>query len=378
MTDSFDLTEDKGLTACQQICIELGWIYRPKPKSDKGIDAEMETKQLGLLIQAQIKTGKSHFKVYSDHLLYYVSEYHFNYWGNLKAPVIFIAHLPETGKTYWEVVKVNDLKKAKTTWRLIIPFQQEFSKEAKNKIYQKIIPLPKPEYHVITPSDPLEQTRIVTNFMNFGFERELDINVLKQYEQDLLDKSNWYENLLENKRKRLVHPENISLVIEHTILQVKLKNFNEARIDLSAYLNTFRPNTEDTLDRFLFQYARYLQNILNSRQDQVLSLIYNRKIGIFFQFHFTGENLHLLEVEKVNVLLDNVTHILTEEYAYNQFLLKLSLENDFSDIGYSFSLRFIPGGSQEESPKLRGTSVSVSLEILENDCLTGFGTTLLA
>lgn len=116
MSSSFNNTEEIGINATRRILTEeFGWIVREKNKRDVGVDAEAEVRDEGLLIQIQIKTRQSHFSVLKsakDGLTYYVDEYHFNYWTNLKAPVLFVAHIPESGKTHWQVVSNKTLTKS--------------------------------------------------------------------------------------------------------------------------------------------------------------------------------------------------------------------------------------------------------------------------
>jgi Domain of unknown function (DUF4365) len=110
---------------------ELKWVFREQPIVDVGIDAFIEQsingKPTGKFISAQIKTGLSHFLNSDKFLTIYISNIHKYYWLNLDFPIILIAHIPETDKTYWEVINEKTLKKTKKHWKIEIPKRQELN-----------------------------------------------------------------------------------------------------------------------------------------------------------------------------------------------------------------------------------------------------------
>ncbi len=122
-------TERIGVNAVEQLALkELGWIFREQPISDMGIDAHLEAvdggKPTGKLLGVQIKTGASHFTDAGDSLTYYGTLTHLNYWLSHSLPVILVAHLPESGSTYWVRVTSSTAERTKKAWRISIPKAQ--------------------------------------------------------------------------------------------------------------------------------------------------------------------------------------------------------------------------------------------------------------
>ena len=116
-------TERLGVIETDRIVTKyLGWIFREQPIVDVGIDALLEQSEegnpKGRFLAAQIKTGKGNFYVSDKRLTYYVSHIHYNYWLNLEIPIILIAHIPESDKTYWQVISEETFKNLRKGGRL--------------------------------------------------------------------------------------------------------------------------------------------------------------------------------------------------------------------------------------------------------------------
>ncbi|MGR0480161.1 MAG: DUF4365 domain-containing protein [Candidatus Electronema sp. V4] len=138
MNNRYSPTEDLGIIATYEIVVkELGWIFRQQPIADVGVDAIIEQcengKPTGKFIAIQIKSGESNFSVSRNRLIYYASHIHYHYWLNLNIPIILVAHLPKSGKTYWQHVCKNNFKKTEKKWGLEIPKIQELCNESKRK-----------------------------------------------------------------------------------------------------------------------------------------------------------------------------------------------------------------------------------------------------
>lgn len=139
MSSRYRNTERLGVIATDQIVTKhFGWIFREQPITDVGIDALIEHSEggnpMGRFIAIQIKSGKSNFHISENYLTYYVSRIHHNYWLNLAIPIILVAHLPETDKTYWQHLCEKNFKKTDKRWKIEIPKKQEFNANAKNKL----------------------------------------------------------------------------------------------------------------------------------------------------------------------------------------------------------------------------------------------------
>lgn len=121
----FNPTEQQGIIALQKIINDFDWICREQLKVDMGIDAHIEVVDsgdpTGRLIGVQVKTGKSHFKDKDEYLVYYGELTHLNYWLNHSLPVIIVAHIPEDGLAYWQVVNANTITHTQRAWKIKIP-----------------------------------------------------------------------------------------------------------------------------------------------------------------------------------------------------------------------------------------------------------------
>jgi hypothetical protein len=121
---------------------DIGWIFREQPIIDVGLDAIIEQSEdgnpTGKFLAVQIKTGKGNFHLSDKKITYYVSNIHYNYWLNLEIPIILIAHLPETEKTYWQQINEQNLRKTKKHWKLEIPTNQELHIKAKKRLTEML------------------------------------------------------------------------------------------------------------------------------------------------------------------------------------------------------------------------------------------------
>lgn len=135
----YSSTERIGVNETEKIVIQnLGWIFREQPIVDVGLDAIIEQVEngepIGKFIAVQIKSGLGNFYKTQKGLTHYVTNIHYNYWLNLCIPIILIAHIPEEGKTYWQEITEANLKKNKKSWKIEIPFKQEFSEKSEKRL----------------------------------------------------------------------------------------------------------------------------------------------------------------------------------------------------------------------------------------------------
>lgn len=132
-------TERLGVNEADRIVTKyFGWIFREQPIVDVGLDAIIEQSEdgnpMGKFIAIQIKSGIANFHESEKYLTHYVSHIHYNYWLNLQIPIILVAHLPETEKTYWQHINEKTFKKTKKKWKIEIPKKQEFNEKAKKEL----------------------------------------------------------------------------------------------------------------------------------------------------------------------------------------------------------------------------------------------------
>ena len=132
-------TERIGVNATEAVVVkELGWIFREQAVSDMGIDAHIEPVTdgypTGQLIGVQVKTGASHFTEKEDHLVYYGTLLHLEYWLRHALPVILVAHLPKSGATYWVHVNKDLTQRTEKAWKIEIPKSQKLDESSARKI----------------------------------------------------------------------------------------------------------------------------------------------------------------------------------------------------------------------------------------------------
>lgn len=137
--DRYNATERIGVNATESIFIrEFDWIFREQSIVDVGIDALIEESEDGIptgrLIALQIKSGKGNFSISEKKLTYYISNVHYNYWLNFDLPVLLIAHIPETNKTYWIDISERNIKRTKKRWKIEIPKRNQLNSNAKKKL----------------------------------------------------------------------------------------------------------------------------------------------------------------------------------------------------------------------------------------------------
>lgn len=132
-------TERIGVIETDRIVTkDLGWIFREQPIVDVGIDAIIEEVEegnpKGKFMAVQIKSGVHNFHEKDTGFSHYVSHIHYNYWLSLNLPIILIAHLPERDKTYWQFISEKNFRITKRKWKIEIPKNQEFRREAKGAL----------------------------------------------------------------------------------------------------------------------------------------------------------------------------------------------------------------------------------------------------
>lgn len=119
---------DIGLYSIANIITkDFGWIFRPQPVRDKGIDAHVEinsTKHNGIgLIAIQIKSGLSYFKEKNENNYIFREDFRIlDYWLNYPIPVLIMLHHPNE-TIYWQVVNEQNITRLDKRWKMEIPFK---------------------------------------------------------------------------------------------------------------------------------------------------------------------------------------------------------------------------------------------------------------
>ncbi|MDN5599536.1 MAG: DUF4365 domain-containing protein [Brachybacterium sp.] len=109
---------------------ELGWIFRPQPTEDFGIDAHAEIVDgedvRGRLLALQVKGGKSWFSEPTPEGWWFRPETdHVEYWLNHSLPVAVVLYHPETKLCHWQLVNRDTLVETSTgKWKILVPAAQ--------------------------------------------------------------------------------------------------------------------------------------------------------------------------------------------------------------------------------------------------------------
>lgn len=114
-----NFTEKKGVFHCGEIAASNGWMFRPQPDDDVGIDAHMEwTDYDGTsrqLLALQIKSGNSYFNEYKDDCFIFrgINERQYNYWTRNTLPCIIVMYNPDSNLCIWEKLTSETIHRTK-------------------------------------------------------------------------------------------------------------------------------------------------------------------------------------------------------------------------------------------------------------------------
>jgi len=140
---------EQGLTIVKRVVEkELHWIFRKNhQENDYGIDAYIDlTTELrnvtGKSIALQVKTGQSYFAEKNSFGWVYRDEIeHLNYYLNHQIPVIILLVDEKEDKVYWCLCDAEKTEQAGGNWKITVPFNQEFNRNAKSELEKYVSPL---------------------------------------------------------------------------------------------------------------------------------------------------------------------------------------------------------------------------------------------
>jgi hypothetical protein len=123
-------TGDIGVALVQEAFARLDWAFRPQPKDDVGIDAEVELREHGRLtgrvVAVQVKCGPSSFRTSRDGGWVFREDLkHLRYWLGHLMPVIVVLVDPDTRAIYWGQVTAEAARFTADRWHMIVPRDQK-------------------------------------------------------------------------------------------------------------------------------------------------------------------------------------------------------------------------------------------------------------
>lgn len=346
MNDTFENTEEIGIDAAKKIITqEFGWIFREKNKRDKGIDAEAETKLEGLLIQIQIKTGIGNFRILKRQnagLTYYVDKYHYEYWTNLQAPVLFIAHIPDTNKTYWQIITQQNLQKTTKGWKLFIPYANELNLASKEQILYFCINLPEPEVRFkidIENKKVTYQSNVinVSKLSGFNSQREIESRQLFAKKTLLLQRVNQLRKLAYD------NPNNYPCRIELSTVYIDLNDLNNATFELTSLIsNLSKPELKESFyEQFFLIWAKYYLHVISQQQEDYKYKIDNTILIMLAKVEISGKNTVFAKPTSVNIR-KNVNTFKMIDFENYCFIIKeeTSIKSILNDLDFEYQVSF--------------------------------------
>lgn len=107
-----DIIGQRGVNFVERVCLDMGFLWRPTPLFDTGIDGTIEIRDevtgivTNSLIHVQVKSTTRNFVAETDTTFEYVcSKKDLDYWLSGNAPIILVVARPETDEAYWVAIK---------------------------------------------------------------------------------------------------------------------------------------------------------------------------------------------------------------------------------------------------------------------------------
>ncbi|NER99844.1 MAG: DUF4365 domain-containing protein [Symploca sp. SIO1B1] len=224
---------DIGVYAVGLKVSEIGWIFRPQPLRDIGIDAHIEfvenDESKAEILALQIKSGKSWFKKTCEQgVVFRGDSKHLEYWCNYPLPVIIVLHDDRINTAYWQVVDEETVISTGQGWKMIIPFSQKLERASQTALKS----LCRSVFH--SDSSSLLSLKDVSHGGAKRYSAELIIHgnrsqaeiirVVKKVTRDLTNRE-YYQNALTKQRWANTPATVVWLFVYLALEDVKNKNW---------------------------------------------------------------------------------------------------------------------------------------------------------
>ena len=160
----------QGVNLVEKIVQKMGYIWRPTPIFDVGIDGEIEIREpntnemTNLIIKVQVKATKLPFQAETDNSFEYRCEQKdLDYWLQGNVPIILIVCRPDTDEAYWIPIRdyFSDPVAQKTRKVLFDKQSNRFDTSCADALKQLALPKDSGIYFV-----PLQKTEtLYTNLL---------------------------------------------------------------------------------------------------------------------------------------------------------------------------------------------------------------------
>jgi len=134
---------DKDLLGVSKITAEfakMGWTLRERGRIDYGIDADVEQKENSRYtnkhIALQIKSGDSYVKKKDSNgnVVFYVDEWHYEYWLQSDRPVIILFYDIEKDAIIWDQVCLSKIKDTSQKHKIVVNTGKILSADSKPEL----------------------------------------------------------------------------------------------------------------------------------------------------------------------------------------------------------------------------------------------------
>lgn len=120
---------------------ELGWVFRPQPEKDIGVDALVEviseSTPTGDWIALQIKSGAAYFRERTDAGIVFRGDTpHLQYWLSLPIPVLLILCSPKKSRCWWQPIDSERIEVTGKRWKTIVPGENRLGEKSAQPIQE--------------------------------------------------------------------------------------------------------------------------------------------------------------------------------------------------------------------------------------------------
>lgn len=139
-------TQQIGTSRVATAIARMGWIFRPQPEQDHGIDGHIEIMSgnhaIGRLIAVQIKCGTSYFKESSaDGVTFRCSLRKAKYWIDHTLPVLIVLVHPNDDRIIWQHASPDAFRPTGKDVKIFIPILQSLDHGAIDALESAATPL---------------------------------------------------------------------------------------------------------------------------------------------------------------------------------------------------------------------------------------------
>lgn len=169
-----DLTGQQGVNLIEKIVLSMGFVWRPTPIHDVGIDGEIEIRQSvsgemsNCIIKVQSKATSGRFTAETDSSFEYICRpQDLDYWLSGNIPVVLIVSRPNTEVAYWVCIGeyFDDPKKRKERRVLFDKKLNRFSKDSREALIRLSVPKDSGLYF----PPPPQKEKLFTNLLEVKY-----------------------------------------------------------------------------------------------------------------------------------------------------------------------------------------------------------------